>query len=250
VALAPDDAAAPRLVLDAGTGLQNLSLLLDGDPFRGSILLGHLHWDHTHGLPFFRAGDRPDAAVTLYMPAQGDPTEVLSRVMSPPHFPIGPTELRGAWDFRALEAGEHEVEGFAVTAREIPHKGGRTFGYRISDGRSTLAYLSDHGPIARGAGPGGIGEYHDDALALADGVDLLIHDAQYTAPEFVVRSDFGHSSVDYAVTLARMAGARTLLLFHHDPSRTDDQIDAILRELTRDRDLEIVAAAEGTTIEL
>lgn len=114
------------------------------------------------------------------MPAQGDPTEVLQRVMAPPHFPITPGELRGRWTLRGIEPGEHQIEQFAVTALEIPHKGGRTFGYRVSDGTSAVAYLSDHQPTTFGPGDDGVGAYHDAARHLADGVDLLIHDAQYT----------------------------------------------------------------------
>ena len=248
VALA-HDGGSPRLVLDAGTGLQNLTHHLDGRPFLGTILLGHLHWDHTHGLPFFAAGDRPDSDVTLAMPAQGDPTEVLERAFSPPHFPITPRELRGRWRFTALELGDHHIEGFDVTAAEIPHKGGRTFGYRISDGRTSLAYLSDHGPVAAGEGPQGFGEYHGAAMELAGGVDLLVHDAQHTAEEFPARRHFGHSAVDYAVGLARAAGARTLALYHHDPSRTDDLVDAMVGA-HQDGTVEVVAPAEGLTIDL
>ena len=248
VALAHAD-GAPTLVLDAGTGLQRLTQVLDGQSFRGAILLGHLHWDHTHGVPFFRAGDHPDARVDLYMPAQGDPVAVLARVLSPPHFPIGPTDLRGDWRFHALEPGDHAIEGFTVTAREIPHKGGRTYGYRISDGRATIAYLSDHSPIALGPGPDGLGEYHDNALELAHEADVLLHDAQYTAAEMKERAEFGHSAVDYAIGLAERAGVRRLLLFHHDPPRTDDAIDELVRASQRPG-LEIAAAAEGTVIDL
>ncbi|MGH8993341.1 MAG: hypothetical protein ACRDYV_00815 [Acidimicrobiia bacterium] len=97
--------------------------------------------------------------------------------MSPPHFPIRPDELLGQWRFRRLMAGTAEIEGFAVTAAEVPHKGGTTYGLRVSDGSSTLAYLPDHGPLALGPGPAGHGELHDAALALAGAVDLLVHDA-------------------------------------------------------------------------
>jgi len=111
------DGGPPTLVLDAGTGLQRLSPLMNGRPFRGSILLSHLHWDHTHGLPFFAAGDRPDAEVTLLMPAQGDPVNVLARAMSPPHFPIKPSELRGKWRFLGIQEGPRSIEGFEMVAR-------------------------------------------------------------------------------------------------------------------------------------
>nr|MDP9453856.1 MBL fold metallo-hydrolase [Actinomycetota bacterium] len=97
------DGETPSLVLDAGTGVRQVSGLLDGGPFRGTLLLGHLHWDHTQGLPFFRAADRPDARTTVLLPAQGDPVAVLARAMSPPHFPIDPGGLQGAWRFEALQ---------------------------------------------------------------------------------------------------------------------------------------------------
>jgi ribonuclease BN (tRNA processing enzyme) len=232
VALAPDD-GPPTLVLDAGTGLRDLPRLLAGAAFTGTMLLGHLHWDHTQGLPFCRAIDREDASVQLFLPDQAPhvPAELLSRWMSPPFFPIDPTQLRGSWSLKTLEEGEYDMEGFHVLAREIPHKGGRTFGYRISDGRSAIAYLSDHGPFGLGAGPDGWGEYHDAALELAAGVDLLIHDSQHTPAEFPAVASFGHTTWNYAVELGRRAGAKTTLLFHHDPNRTDDGLDALLPEI-------------------
>jgi len=234
----------PSLVIDAGTGIRRLSGLLEGGPYQGAVVLSHLHWDHTQGLPFFQAGDRTDSRVRLLMPEQGDAAEVLSRALSPPHFPIHPDGLRGAWTFDGLEPGEHVIEGFTVLALDIPHKGGRTFGFRVSDGRSTLAYLSDHWPIALGPGPDGFGVYHGAALRLTAGVDLLLHDSQYTAEEFVVRADFGHSTIDYAVGLGHEARVGRLVLFHHDPARTDDELDAIAARWSVD------AAAEGMVIDL
>jgi phosphoribosyl 1,2-cyclic phosphodiesterase len=241
----------PSLILDAGTGIRRVTDLLsfDGGPFEGTILLGHLHWDHTQGLPFFRAGDRFDARVGLLMPEQGDAVDVLGRAMSPPHFPIGPTELRGEWHFAGLESGTHHIEGFDVLALDIPHKGGRAFGYRISDGTSAVAYLSDHGPVALGSGPDGWGPYHPTAMALADGVDLLFHDAQYTAEELPARAAYGHSAAEYAVALGERAGARQVMLFHHDPERTDDAVDVLLARF-RDRAVEVAAASEGSVIDL
>jgi phosphoribosyl 1,2-cyclic phosphodiesterase len=240
---------APSLVLDAGTGLQRLSPLLNGQPFRGSILLSHLHWDHTHGIPFFAGGDRPDAEVTLLMPAQGDPANVLARVMSPPHFPIKPAELRGKWRFLGIQEGPRPVEGFDVIAREIPHKGGLTYGYRVTGDGATIAYLSDHSPIAFGPGPAGFGTYHPAAIALARSADLLIHDAQLIGGEFAALAPFGHSAVEYAIGLAEAAGVKKLLLYHHDPARTDDQIDAIVAA-HRGNAIPVEAAAEGTVIDL
>ena len=248
VALARDG-ELPSLVLDAGTGIRGLGTLLGERPFRGAVLLGHLHWDHTQGLPFSRSIDVDGAEVQLRLPRPADGAaaiDVLRRAMSPPHFPIGPEGLQGAWSFDGLDEGTHALAGFEVLAREIPHKGGRTFGYRITDGRSSLAYLSDHGPAGLGPGPDGWGPYHDAALALAADVDLLVHDAQHTAPELPARVGWGHSAADYPVRLAERAGARAVLLFHHDPARTDDEIDAIVAGFA-DAPVPVEAAAESTT---
>ena len=240
----------PSLLLDAGTGIRRLSALLDGAPFRGALLFGHLHWDHTQGLPFAGAIDNDGSRVDCYIPEQGDPVEVLGRAMSPPHFPITPRQLRGSWNFHGLEAGDHTIGAFSVMARDIPHKGGRTFGYRISDGVSTLAYLSDHWPISLGPGPEGWGEYHDAALELCAGVDVVLHDSQYTAAELPERATWGHSAIEYAVRLCELAGAKRLLLFHHDPSRTDEQIAELASRWQGHVDPVVDAAAEGELVEL
>lgn len=237
------DGEPVSLVLDAGTGIRRCSDLLDGEPFRGTVLLGHLHWDHTIGLPFFRAADRADAVVELLLPEQGvAAVDLLSRSMSPPHFPITPEGLRGRWTFGTYDEGDRVVAGFSVLAREIPHKGGRTMGLRVSDGRSTVAYLSDHAPQELGDGADALGPHHEAALTLARDADLLIHDAQYTAAELPSRRLFGHAAAEYAVTLAREAGARRVVLFHHDPARRDEEADALLAAAR--------AGADGVVVEL
>jgi phosphoribosyl 1,2-cyclic phosphodiesterase len=251
VALARDG-EEPTLVLDAGTGVRHLGELLRGSAFHGALLFGHLHWDHTQGLPFSKVLDHDAADVRVCLPDQEDgstASEVLGRAMSPPHFPIGPEGLRGRWSFEGLAPGFHHLGGFEVLAMEIPHKGGRTFGYRVSDGRSAIAYLSDHGPSALGPGPDGWGPYHDAALTLADGVDLLVHDAQHTAEQLPSVAHFGHSAVDYAVRLGEHAGARHVLLFHHDPNRTDPEVDALVAGFA-DRPITVTAAMEGTSLDL
>jgi phosphoribosyl 1,2-cyclic phosphodiesterase len=240
----------PNLVLDGGTGLRAVTALLDGQPYDGSLLLGHLHWDHVHGLPFFKGGGAPGARVDVLLPAPDDnPLETLARGISPPHFPIEPQQLGPGWSFGTLRDGFHQIEGFTVLAREIPHKGGQTFGFRVSDGHSSIAYLSDHAPIYVGPGPDGQGELHDAAMELAADVDLLIHDAQFVADEFPGVAYLGHASVEYAISLARAAGARRLALFHHSPERTDDEIDRIVRE-RRTTDIETFAATEGAVVRL
>lgn len=250
VAVQRADGSVP-LVLDAGTGIRSLTALLGGGPFTGTVLLGHLHWDHTHGLPFSRSLDHPDAAVAVIGPSDDGRTvdDLLAEAMSPPNFPIDPTQLRGRWSWSTLAEQTYQVDGLEVLARVIPHKGGTTFGFRVDDGRTSFAYLSDHMPQVFGDGPDGWGEYHDAACVLAHDVDLLIHDAQYTAEELPTRGAFGHAAAEYAVGLARAAGARQVLLFHHDPERTDDQIDAIVARFG-ESPIPVRAAVEGATIAL
>jgi ribonuclease BN (tRNA processing enzyme) len=241
VAVTPDGATDPTLVLDAGTGLRELTGLLSTKAFRGSILLSHLHWDHVQGLPFFAAGDRHASVVDLYIPAQLGETgrELLTRTMSPPAFPIEPGGLNGAWSFHALAAGQHAIGGFTVTAADLAHKGGRTFGYRVSDGSGSIAYLPDHGPI-QGCS--------DEARAMVQGVDVLIHDAQFLESERATADTYGHSTVDEAIRLATECEARLLVLFHHSPARTDDELDALAAGL--DTPMPVMVARQGQTLEV
>ena len=271
VAVGHDDGGPPRLILDAGTGLRPASALLHGEAFAGTILLTHLHWDHVHGLPFFAAGDRAGARVRLLLPEQeagqdgaghggmGSAEAVLARGMCPPYFPITPGELRGDWSFEFAAPGEAKAEGFTVEAAEIPHKGGRTFGYRISDGRSVLAYLPDHCPTELGPGPEGWGEYHPAALALAAGADALVHDAFLLPSEVAAQAMLGHAAADYAVGLGRRAGAGLVVLAHHKPDRTDQDLDLLAARFAADPQVhaarpaagpQVIVAAEGTVIDL
>ena len=137
-----------------------------------------------------------------------------------------------------------------MLAREIPHKGGRTFGYRISDGHSTLVYMPDHCPTTLGPGEDGFGAYHPAALELARDADVLVHDAQLFPAELAAEADFGHAVADYSVELARRAGTRSVLLFHHRYDRTDDALDALARRLGGGSEPEVSVAAEGTVLEL
>ena len=240
----------PSLLLDAGTGIRRASTLWGSEPFEGSIVLSHLHWDHVHGLPFFSAADADGARTTVYLPDQGDgsdPLEVLARGMSPPHFPVRPDGLRGAWSFVSLNPGVFDVEGFTVRVEEIPHKGGRTYGVRVSEGRSSFAYLPDHCPSDLGPGPDGLGDYHASALALVEGANVLVHDAQFTQAEMATNSYLGHASAEYAVELGRRGGVENVVLFHHHPDRTDDELDVLAVSLGDSP--RVTVATESTVLE-
>jgi phosphoribosyl 1,2-cyclic phosphodiesterase len=252
VAHGGDPARPPTLLLDAGTGIRRLPDLLGDRPFVGTLLLTHLHWDHVQGLPFFTSGDRQDGRVRLLLPGQDADTDaerLLARMMSPPFFPIGPSQLRGSWEFGLVPSTPFDAEGFQVTPLEIPHKGGRTLGYRVTDGRSVLAYLPDHCPTSLGDGPDGIGEYHEAAVELARDADLLVHDSHLRAEEVAAEGSFGHAAAEYAVGLGAKAGARRVALFHHRPERNDEAVDETVRRFA-DGPVPVVGAAEGATLSL
>jgi phosphoribosyl 1,2-cyclic phosphodiesterase len=208
-------------------------------------------------LPFFASGDHPDSRVTLLLPPQEDGADaesLLARMMSPPLFPIEPRKLRGDWTFDVLPADAFgasglAVGGFRVTAREIPHKGGRTVGYRVTDGRTSLAYIPDHCPTELGAGPDGWGEYHPAVLELARDVDVLIHDAHLVPDELAAEASFGHAAADYAVELGHRAGSKKVALFHHRPDRTDDAIDAIVDRFSTSA-VPVIGARDGLELAL
>ena len=244
LAITAEGSDRPTLVLDAGTGLRSLTALLAGAAFDGSIVLSHLHWDHMQGLPFFAAGDRDDARVDLYVPAQDDRSgrDLLAHSFSPPSFPITPEGLHGTWKFHALEQGAHTIEGLAVAAVEIEHKGGTTFGLRVDDERGSLAYLPDHAPAA------GVS---DALLAMLDGVDVLIHDAQFLEGERPVAVDYGHATVQDSIKLAESCNVRCVVLFHHSPARTDAALDEIASWASDlAPDLAVVVAREGMTLDV
>lgn len=244
IAVTLDDEHAPTLVLDAGTGLRMLTPLLAGAPFAGTILLSHLHWDHVQGIPFFAGGDREGARVRVVVPAQLGLSgrDLVAQFLAPPAFPITPEGLNGQWGFEAVEPGELQADGYAIKCFEVGHKGGRTYGYRVTAGNASLAYLPDHAPAF------GV---TDAARAGMAGVDLLIHDAQFLAGERTRADDYGHATVDDAIELARSVRANSLMLFHHGPYRTDDQLDLVAADLSeQDLGVEVRLASEGMVVTL
>ncbi len=215
----------------------------------GSALVTHIHWDHVQGLPFFTPVLREGARFDVYGPPQADSgglAKAFNELVRPPFFPVRTADLLGDIRFHDVWDTELELDGAKVTVRPVPHVG-LTNGYRVEMGGSTVVYISDHQMPEDGSH-----EVSDAVLALCDGADLLIHDAQYTEAEFPEKSNWGHCTADYAVQVAKESGVRRLALFHHDPTHHDDAVDEILahaRQLARGTGVtEVLAAHEGLVI--
>jgi phosphoribosyl 1,2-cyclic phosphodiesterase len=237
------------IVFDLGTGLRAFgdTQPLDGS-FSGAALVTHIHWDHVQGLPFFPPADRPGARFRIYGPQQEDATltEVIDDFMRPPYFPVKVGDLRGEFSFHEVLKDDFRLGQAEVVARPVPHVG-PTVGYRVTWHGRVVTYISDH------QAPLDLESIAEPVLELAASADVLVHDAQYTTEEFAEKAHWGHCTIDYAVEVARRAGARQLVLFHHDPAHDDDRLDqllAVARATAGPRGPEVVAAYEGLRISL
>lgn len=247
--VALESPGADPIVCDLGTGLRGWGQTqpVDGT-FAAHALVSHMHFDHVQGLPFLAPADRPGARFDVYAPPQEGMSveDAFRSFIQPPFFPVTCGDLRGSYGFHEVADTEVAVGDAKVMVRSVPHVG-LTNGYRIELGGATVAYVSDHQMPLDGSHV-----VPDSVLELADGVDLLIHDAQYTPEEFAERAHWGHCTVDFAVDVALAAGAKALALFHHDPLHTDEMVDRLAAEAQAragDR-LEVIAAAEGLTVTL
>ena len=238
-------AGGSRLVLDAGTGLRRLGneLMKQGN-VDVTLLLSHVHWDHIQGLPFFAPLYAPGTRVHVVSGANGTPTrDVLRRQMSAPTFPVDLHDVPASLSYLEVRDRQRFVAGEAeVTAMRANHPD-QVYAYRIEHRGSSVVYATDT-------------EHYrcvDPRLAsLARGADVLIYDAQYLPSEYageggMPRVGWGHSTWEAAVELARAAGVGQLVLFHHDPSRSDEAVMAI-EAAAQSQFSDVVAACEGMAL--
>jgi CheY-like chemotaxis protein/phosphoribosyl 1,2-cyclic phosphodiesterase len=260
--------AGERLILDCGTGAHPLAAALMAQAagaIHSNILLGHTHWDHIQGFPFFTPAFVKGNSAAIYGP-QGNRVslrDVLAGQMEYTYFPIELNQLPAAITYHELNEGIHMIGGMRVATQFINHPA-ITVGYRIEADGVAVVYLVDHEPFSSqlwraGAAPGLLESILHDGdrrhAAFMAGADLVIHDAQYTPAEYQTRLTWGHSSYDYAVQLAAAAGARRLALTHHDPGHNDRAvavIEASARRLAAESGsaLDVFCAYEGCEVEI
>jgi ribonuclease BN (tRNA processing enzyme) len=204
--------------------------------------------DHIVGLGFFRPFFDPDAELHVWGPPSTtlDLRTRLTRYLSPPLFPVRLRDLDSHLELHDVPMRTWTIGPFTVTADLIVHPG-PTVGYRIAEGGCSFAYLPDHEPALGGLD--GEPEW-TSGWALANGADVLFHDAQFTRAEYAARVGWGHSTLEHAVAFARLANVRRLVSYHHDPAHDDATLDLLVEDAMRMApDLEITGGCEGMVFE-
>lgn len=240
------------LVLDAGTGIRRLGVALAPSPPRIDILLTHLHMDHIQGLGFFRPIRTPGVQVHIWGPASTtkDLRTRLTRYLSPPLFPVVMRELESNVHLHEVPCGDFRIGEFTISADLVCHPD-PTVGFRISNSNAALAYMPDHEP-ALGVRNFPMRREWTSGSQLASGVDLLIHDGQYSDDEYRDRIGWGHSSLSDALRFAALNEVKQLVPFHHDPSHNDDDLDRLAEKTVREirPSFIVTPGREGATFDL
>jgi ribonuclease BN (tRNA processing enzyme) len=248
------------VILDAGTGIRELGRSLvnaaGGGPISGDVFFSHAHWDHIQGLPFFTPAFQAGNDFRLYgAPSLLQSLElVLRQQMSPVVFPIAFDDLHARMEFRPLTGHRHSENGIDVSAISVRHPGG-ALGFRLSPAGApdrSVVFIPDNELDRFGDDSPGA-PTRQELVRFAQGTRVLIHDAMYTGAEYMDHRGWGHSSYRDAIDFAIAAEVETLVLFHHDPERSDAALDAQLilcREMVRERNgkVDVIAASEGMEI--
>jgi phosphoribosyl 1,2-cyclic phosphodiesterase len=238
------------LVLDAGTGIRPLTLDLPGTITRVDVLLTHLHMDHILGLGFFGPLFNPGMEVHIWGPASATLSleARLRRYLSPPLFPMLLRDVPCRLELHHVVRGGVPIGPFHVTTARVCHPG-PTVGYRVETEGVSFAYLPDHEP-ALGAKRFPLEPEWTSGFDLAHGVDLLVHDAQYTREEYPRHVGWGHSTMHDALVFARLAEVQHFVPFHHDPGRDDGALEAAVARAVADvrPEFPVTPAAEGASL--
>ena len=248
------------MIVDSGTGIRELGISLlkeaAGAPISGSLFIGHTHWDHIQGFPFFAPLYLPTTKFSVYgVPGTTKPfADVMAGQMNSTYFPVQMKDLGARPEF--IELRDAIMVGPVKVSFHYLNHPGITVGYRFEHAGKIISYISDHEPYAKLNAKGEFSDSEDAAVArFVEGSDLLICEAQYTADEYKLKKGWGHSTFDDVLDLAQKAGVKRLALFHHDPAHDDDAMDALTSSCvaivsSRKAALEVFAAREGLCVNL
>ncbi|HLP15841.1 MAG TPA: MBL fold metallo-hydrolase [Bacteroidota bacterium] len=234
------------LIFDAGTGIRALGehLAAQKKPVTASILITHPHWDHIQGFPFFKPAFVPGNAITIVGPERSDITlqRIIADQMTYIYFPVQLHELKATIAFRPVKEEEFMIGDVRIRSMYVNHPG-FTLGYRIECRGKSLVYISDNEAFslemmthATNFEPAVLerfkatkGDCNQRIFDFARDADVLIHDATYTPQEYADKITWGHSHYEFTLDVARKANVKRLFLFHHEPSRSDDAVDQIVK---------------------
>lgn len=240
------------LILDLGTGLTRFAAHqpLDGS-FCGTALLSHLHFDHIQGLPFFAPIDRRGARLAVYGPSENGIglADSLRTLIGSPYFPVVLADMSGEIAIESLDGDGIVLEqpGKPKVMPYLVDHTNATFGYRIEVDDKVVVFVPDH------QAPADNSTVKDSVLELCADANILIHDAQYTLAEFAEKSHWGHSTYDYALEVASQSNVKALAFFHHDPCRSDTELESIERRYQENESkdaIQVFAAREGQTVQI
>lgn len=263
----------PRIVLDAGTGIRKLGKeIIASEPGKSQthLLVSHTHWDHIQGLPYFAPLYQRGHKVNVFALQRDDKNlrEVFASQSDSAYFPVTFDEVQAQLTFRELtENAEFELGPVKVRCTRLNHPW-IAIAYRLDHEGKSFCYVTDTAPfrdiliehdfIRKPPQPGEslkaedaakLAQMREGVVRLCEGADLVIYDTQFTPAEYLARPHWGHSCPDDAVEIVRAAGAKSLVLYHHAPERTDAQVDEILADQrSKNPDLDLIAAAEGNEV--
>lgn len=267
------------VIIDAGTGIRELAgFLMKNDlprgPIKTEIYLTHTHWDHIMGFPFFVPIFIPKTELKIFGPVTYEEDtldKIVGGQLTYRYFPVRMSELAAKIKYNNLKEGSHDLgEGIWLTTKYLNHPI-LVLGYRFEYQGKVLCTAYDTEPFRNVfdvspdsadydeevvmEGERAAKEENDKVARFLKGADILVHDAQYTNKEYISsKFGWGHTSFEHAVKVAHRAGVKKLLLFHHDPLRTDQELEIIEKKLRASiagkSDLELSIAREGLEVEV
>jgi len=270
--------AGKRLVIvDLGTGAKPLGDWIMGNDFKTGpinvdIFITHTHWDHIMGFPMFTPIFIPGTKMRILGPVSfNDDTlaAILGDQLSYRYWPVRYSELSAKIEYKELKETTLDLgDGLKLTTKYLNHPI-LCLGYRFEYEGKSIVTAYDHEPFrnlfptdpndpsynedAAQEGEAAASEENERIIQFFSGADVLVHDSQYTSDEFNSHLGWGHSFYDHAAQASRKAGVKKLVFFHHDPNRTDGQLESLeanfRKQFQGKEDPEIIVAREGLTVE-